>query len=791
MTSRSIRTFIILCFIICLCLSAGISQAFPDREAATLTVGDEPQQVTISTDGRFAYVTNSADDTVTVLDLFQFKKDGDDFSVGDMPFGVAVNSARTKLYVGNGGDNTVSVVELSTQTETAVIDVGSVPRGIALESDDSTLYVPNFGGSSLSVLDVVQNVVDDTLTLALYPYRVIIDEDHDLIFISINGTNQVLALDREDFTLQASLGVGSDPRGIALTPDGELLLVVNSGSNTVTIFNTDDYGLEASLVCGGNPREVAVTPDGLYAYVTNASGDSVTILDLTNLNVEESGLNVGSNPQGIAVSPDGRYVVVVNANDDTVSVLTDSPFITIASTNPSILGDNSATESTITWSSDMAGTFQIEVGGNGTIGSGSIISTGSVEADKNAEAVVSTDDLTLGEGTYDVFIYVTSSDSGAVGRTSTELILDNTPPTVPSDVSAKTSGDGTLTVQWSASTDEVSGIDTYRIYFGTSSGVYDDPESPLDAGNSTSMVVSGLESGVTYYFVVAAVDKAGNESDRSEETNGIPIFVGGSVTSDGGCFVSTAMETNRMYYWFIPALFFVLLAFSRLFGKYIRKSKGIPIVLLAAGMSLFPVFLSGGQNAFAFDFNTTGISWSIEGGYFIPTGDRIKDAYDEGFIGKFNITWLNYTNFETSAGVGLVHMDGSGLDENGKQVDSVSAELMYVPVDFTVKFRFQESKTQLLIPYLGGGIIGAYYKEKLENRSSDETGWTYGFEGLVGLRFSLSSLAPKDMSSFNRTIGSKDAFLFIEGNYSSINRFGSDDFDLGGIGIMGGLEIKY
>ena len=129
--------------------------------------------------------------------------------------------------------------------------------------------------------------------------------------------------------------------------------------------------------------------------------------------------------------------------------------------------------------------------------------------------------------------------------------------------------------------------------------------------------------------------------------------------------------------------------------------------MLAMGMSIFPLFLTGGHEASAFDWNTTGISWSVEGGYFIPTGDRIKDAYDEGFMGKFNLTWLNYTNFETAVGVGLVHMDGSGLDENGKQVNSVSAELMYVPVDFTVRFRFQESKNQLLIPYLGGGIIGA------------------------------------------------------------------------------------
>ena len=209
----------------------------------------------------------------------------------------------------------------------------------------------------------------------------------------------------------------------------------------------------------------------MYAYVTNASGDSVTILDLTNLNVEESGLNVGSYPLGIAISPDGRYVVVVNANDDTVSVLTDSPFITISLNSSFHTGGQQ--RNGIDHNLEFRHGRHIsdrKLEATALLDRVPLFSTGSIEADTNAEAVVSTADLTQGEGTYDVFIYVTASDSGTVGRTATELILDNTAPTVPSDVTVKTSGDGTLTVQWSASTDAESGIDTYRVYFGTSLG---------------------------------------------------------------------------------------------------------------------------------------------------------------------------------------------------------------------------------------------------------------------------------------------------------------------------------
>jgi fibronectin type 3 domain-containing protein len=45
----------------------------------------------------------------------------------------------------------------------------------------------------------------------------------------------------------------------------------------------------------------------------------------------------------------------------------------------------------------------------------------------------------------------------------------------------------------------------------------------IDVGDTTEFTVENLEAG-TYYFAVTAVDKAGNESDLSEE---LRVEVGG------------------------------------------------------------------------------------------------------------------------------------------------------------------------------------------------------------------------------------------------------------------------
>jgi len=75
---------------------------------------------------------------------------------------------------------------------------------------------------------------------------------------------------------------------------------------------------------------------------------------------------------------------------------------------------------------------------------------------------------------------------------------------------------GTATLTWLASPDQVSG---YRVYYGTAPRTY---FQSMGAGmnvTKASAVVSDLQSGVTYYFAVTAVNTAGLESDYSNEAS--------------------------------------------------------------------------------------------------------------------------------------------------------------------------------------------------------------------------------------------------------------------------------
>ncbi|MEW5802599.1 MAG: fibronectin type III domain-containing protein [bacterium] len=96
----------------------------------------------------------------------------------------------------------------------------------------------------------------------------------------------------------------------------------------------------------------------------------------------------------------------------------------------------------------------------------------------------------------------------------------------------------------------------YKIYYkAASSGEpYDGTgaqqgNSPVDAGNVTSYILTGLDDGKTYFLAVTAYDVYHQKSDYSKEVSPLLITGISSATSDGsygsGCFIAHLSSTHR------------------------------------------------------------------------------------------------------------------------------------------------------------------------------------------------------------------------------------------------------
>jgi hypothetical protein len=78
----------------------------------------------------------------------------------------------------------------------------------------------------------------------------------------------------------------------------------------------------------------------------------------------------------------------------------------------------------------------------------------------------------------------------------------------------------TVTLTWKASTSEVAGYDVYR---GVTHGNYERINSSLV--QELTFTDSAVDGGVTYYYVIQAVDERGNRSASSDEASATIPFL--------------------------------------------------------------------------------------------------------------------------------------------------------------------------------------------------------------------------------------------------------------------------
>jgi N-acetylneuraminic acid mutarotase len=119
----------------------------------------------------------------------------------------------------------------------------------------------------------------------------------------------------------------------------------------------------------------------------------------------------------------------------------------------------------------------------------------------------------------DQYVYWTESNSGTIKRALTGT-SGVTVPSVPAGVTA-TAGNAQVTVSWTAST----GATSYNVYYSTSAAVSTTSNLGSISTTSPSAIVSGLTNNTTYYFIVTAVNGAGQSAASSPAASALPSAV--------------------------------------------------------------------------------------------------------------------------------------------------------------------------------------------------------------------------------------------------------------------------
>jgi YVTN family beta-propeller protein len=154
----------------------------------------QPYGVTLSADGKTAYVSDWGEHSVSMISTATHSLMGK-VTVGTHPMALETNpvSARHEVYVANGDGDSVSVIDTSTNTVSRTLDlapyqaapVGSNPDALAVSADGRTLYVSNGGNNDVAVidLDASTNPIQGMIPTAWYPTGVRLSKDGQTLYV--------------------------------------------------------------------------------------------------------------------------------------------------------------------------------------------------------------------------------------------------------------------------------------------------------------------------------------------------------------------------------------------------------------------------------------------------------------------------------------------------------------------------------------------------------------------------------------------------------------------------------
>lgn len=268
----------------------------------TIAVGNNPDGIAVTADGRFAYVTNFLSNNVSVIDTAANTVVAT-IPVGTGPVGIAAGKYGAILAVANKGDHSVSLLSADEQRVTATIPVDGSPEGIAMTGNEESVYVTSSvpqGPGHVSVIGTSTKQVLTTIPAGERPNRIVLTRQ--FAYVTNFGSFSVSVLDITKNAVAATIGLSLQPSGITITPDDRYAYLTNADSSTVSIIPTAINVVRAAITVGSDPSAITARRNSPLIHVTNFRSNTVSVISRRAQNHVIATIPVGNGPYAIAIS---------------------------------------------------------------------------------------------------------------------------------------------------------------------------------------------------------------------------------------------------------------------------------------------------------------------------------------------------------------------------------------------------------------------------------------------------------------------------------------------------------
>jgi len=222
-----------------------------------LTIGDRPEELAITPDGKTLLTANTGSNTVSVVDaasLVETRR----IQVGNGPQSILIDRAGRRAYVFNTLSNTVSVVDLGVLEVAATIATEGGPVRGEFNRAGTRLYVLQRYSPYLNVYDTTTLSISRRVYVGSGGTALKVDSRTDLVYLARRGAGEVVIYDPFSFLSVDAYRTGGDVFYLTIDGEGNNLCVVFPGANGVRMIRIIGKATASEVEVGEDPYRVTL-----------------------------------------------------------------------------------------------------------------------------------------------------------------------------------------------------------------------------------------------------------------------------------------------------------------------------------------------------------------------------------------------------------------------------------------------------------------------------------------------------------------------------------------------------
>jgi YVTN family beta-propeller protein len=247
---------------------------------------------------------------------FGSRNDPDWLVLSDWVRGVRTGAApdsgprsQVRIYVTNSADDTVDVIDASTNQVVQVMRGIELPHGVAFSPDGTLVYVSNESESVLDVIDRKSGEILHKIPLSGRPNNIAITKDGNRVLVGIHTEpGAVDVIDTSQLKRVKSILVNGSVHNVYVTPDGKYAVSgsIENKVATVIALPSEQPIWEVKFDRGVRPMAFETNPDGSTSriFVQLSDWNGFAIVDFAK-RAEVARIRLPDQPGGFGIA-EGR-----------------------------------------------------------------------------------------------------------------------------------------------------------------------------------------------------------------------------------------------------------------------------------------------------------------------------------------------------------------------------------------------------------------------------------------------------------------------------------------------------